>query len=90
MRNTSLKVASSKGVKYEEACFDNQYVFIPFVFDTFDFLALMIINLLRRIQKVMHNNVVSPIKMNVVFKKIKFNIQNEVAEQLVVCLKVKG
>jgi hypothetical protein len=36
---TALKAASSKVAKHEKACSDNQHVFIPFAFDTFDFLA---------------------------------------------------
>jgi hypothetical protein len=36
---TALKAASSKMVKHEKACSDNQHVFILFVIDTFGFLA---------------------------------------------------
>jgi hypothetical protein len=35
---------------------DNQYVFIPFAFDTFDFLAPDAVNILKRVQKVMHSD----------------------------------
>jgi hypothetical protein len=31
--------ASSKMVKHEKTCSDNQHVLIPFAFDTFNFLA---------------------------------------------------
>nr|GEV81033.1 putative reverse transcriptase domain, PPM-type phosphatase domain, protein phosphatase 2C family [Tanacetum cinerariifolium] len=36
---TTLKAASGKVTKHEKACIKNQYVFIPFAFDTFGFLA---------------------------------------------------
>jgi len=36
---------------------DNQHAFIPFVFDIFGFLAPKAIDLLHRVQKVMHINV---------------------------------
>ncbi|GAU26475.1 hypothetical protein TSUD_294430 [Trifolium subterraneum] len=64
---TALKAASSKMRKHEKACSDNQHVFVPFAFDTFGFLAPEAVNLLKRVQKVMHSNVVSPRFMNVVF-----------------------
>jgi hypothetical protein len=46
----ALKVGSSKMIKYENACFDNQHVFIPFAFDNFDFLTPETVDLLKRIQ----------------------------------------
>ena len=45
--HTALKVASSKVVKHEKACSDNQHAFIPFAFDTFGFLALEVVDLLH-------------------------------------------
>jgi hypothetical protein len=33
------QAASSKVVKHENVCSNNQHAFIPFAFDTFDFLA---------------------------------------------------
>jgi hypothetical protein len=36
----ALKATSSKVVKYEKLCSDNQHAFILFAFDTFGFLAL--------------------------------------------------
>jgi hypothetical protein len=56
--------------KHEKTCFDNQHVFKPFMFDTFDFLTLEHVDILRRVQRVMHNNVMSPRFMNIVFKRI--------------------
>ena len=79
----ALKVASSKMVKHEKACSDNQHVFIPFAFDTFGFLAPEAVDLLHRVQRVMHGNVVSPKSMNVVFTRIGFAIQKGLAAQLV-------
>jgi hypothetical protein len=35
----ALKTASSKMVKHERTCSDNQHMFISFAFDTFGFLA---------------------------------------------------
>jgi hypothetical protein len=62
-------------IKYEKACSDNQHVFIPFTFDTFDFLTPEVVNLLKRVQKVMHSNIVSPKCMNVVFERLEFAIK---------------
>jgi len=76
---TVLKVASSKVVKHEKTSSDNQHVFTPFVFDTFGFLASKAIDLLHRVQKVMHGNVMSPRSINVVFKRIGFVIQKDLA-----------
>ncbi|KAK2397766.1 hypothetical protein QL285_059309 [Trifolium repens] len=73
-------------VKHEKACSDNQHVFIPFGFDTFGFLAPEAVDLLKRIQKVMHSNVMSPRSMNVVFQRLGFTIQKGLAAQLVVRL----
>ncbi|MCI12108.1 ATPase family AAA domain-containing protein, partial [Trifolium medium] len=52
-------------------------------FDTFGFLAPEAVDLLRRVQRVMHSNIVSPRSMNVVFKRIGFAIQKGLAAQLV-------
>ncbi|MCI60704.1 xylem serine proteinase, partial [Trifolium medium] len=60
MGRTILKAASSKMGKHEKACSDKQHVFISFAFDTFDFLAPEVIDLMKRVQRVMHSNVVSP------------------------------
>jgi hypothetical protein len=62
-------------VKHEKVCSDNQHVFIPFVFDTIGFLAPDAVDLLKRIQQVMHSNVMSPRPMNVVFQKLSFVIR---------------
>jgi len=80
---TALKAASSKVAKHEKACSDNQHAFIPFAFDTFGFLAPEAVGLLHRVQKVMHNNVMSPRSINVVFTRIDFAIQKSLAAQLV-------
>ncbi|KAJ0808609.1 putative exostosin [Helianthus annuus] len=79
----ALKAASSKVTKHEKACLDNQHVFISFAFDTFGFLAPEAVDLLSRVQRVMHSNVMTPRSMNVVFKRLSFAIQKGVAAQLV-------
>ena len=66
--------ASSKVVKHEKTCSDNQHVFISFVFDTFGFLAAEVLDLLRRIEMTMHNNVMSPRSMNVELTRFSFVI----------------
>lgn len=40
--------------------------FTPFIFDTFGFLKPKAFDILQRVQRLMHNNVVSPRSMNVV------------------------
>ncbi|KAL6569651.1 hypothetical protein OROMI_014165 [Orobanche minor] len=78
----ALKAASCKVVKHEKACMKNQHAFIPFAFDTFGFLAPEAVDLLKRIQKVMHSNVMTPRSVDV-FKRIDFAIQKGLAAQLV-------
>jgi hypothetical protein len=58
-------------------------VFIPFAFDTFGFLVLEAVDVLKRVQRVIHNNVVSLRSQDVVFKRISFVIQKGLAAQLV-------
>nr|GEX26858.1 putative reverse transcriptase domain-containing protein [Tanacetum cinerariifolium] len=79
----SLKVASCKVTKHKKSCIENQHVFIPFVFDTFGFLALEAVKLLSRVQRVMHSNVMTPRSTDVVFKRIGFAIQKGLAAQLI-------
>ena len=79
----ALKAASNKVANHEKACSDNQHAFIPFAFDTFGFLAPEVVDLLHRVQKVMHSNVMSPRSTNVVFTMIDFAIQKGLAAQLV-------
>ncbi|PNX69718.1 auxilin-like protein, partial [Trifolium pratense] len=71
----TLKAASSKVAKHEKAYSDNQHAFIPFVFDTFGFLAPDVADLLKIVQRIMHNNIFSHRSMDVVFKMIGFAIQ---------------
>jgi len=49
----------------------------------FGFLTPEAVDLLYRVQKVMHSNVMSPRSMNVVFTRIGFAIQKGLAAQLV-------
>jgi hypothetical protein len=69
--------------KHEKMCSDNQHIFIPFTFDTFGFLAPEVVDLLKRVQTIMHNNIVSHRSLNVVFRRIDFAIQKGLAAQLV-------
>ncbi|GKD69231.1 hypothetical protein Tco_1323321, partial [Tanacetum coccineum] len=75
----ALKAASCKVTKHEKACIENQHVFILFAFDTFGFLAPEAVELLSRVQRVMHINFVTPRSTNVVFKHIVFGIQKGLA-----------
>nr|GEW07484.1 auxilin-like protein [Tanacetum cinerariifolium] len=63
----ALKVVSCKVTKHEKACIENQHVFIPFAFETFGFLTPEAMELLSRVQRVMHSNVMTPRSTNVVF-----------------------
>jgi hypothetical protein len=58
-------------------------VFIPFAFDTFGFLALEAVDLLKRIQKFMHSNIMSHRFMDAVFQRLSFAIQKGLAAQLI-------
>nr|GEV73554.1 hypothetical protein [Tanacetum cinerariifolium] len=80
---TTLKVASGKVTKHKKSCIKNQHVFIPFAFDTFGFLTPEAVELLSRVQRDMHNNVLTPRSTDVVFKRIGFAIQKGLAAQLV-------
>nr|GEW31748.1 putative reverse transcriptase domain-containing protein [Tanacetum cinerariifolium] len=80
---TALKAASSKVTKHKKACIENKHVFIPFAFDTFGFLTPEAVELLSRVQRVMHSNVMTPKSLYVVFKRIGFAIQKGLAAQLV-------
>ncbi|GJR59436.1 hypothetical protein Tco_1501598 [Tanacetum coccineum] len=75
----ALKAASCKVAKHEKACIKNQHVFIPFAFDSFDFLAPEAMKLLTKVQRVMNNNVMTPRSTNVVFNRIGFTIQKGLA-----------
>jgi len=87
---TALKVVSSKIVKHEKPCSDNKHAFIPFAFDTFGFLAPEVVDLLHRVQRVVHSNVMTPESMNVVFIRIGFAVQKDLAAQLVCPLPSKA
>jgi hypothetical protein len=72
--------------KHEKTCNDNQHVLILFAFDAFGFLALEVVDLLKRVQRVMCSIIVSYRSMNVIFRRIGFTIQKGLAAQLVVRL----
>ena len=78
MGQAALKASSSKVVNHEKMYFNNQHAFIPFAFDTFDFLALEAVDLLQRVQRLMHNKFVSSRKINVVFKRFGFSTKKGV------------
>ena len=84
--HATLKVTSNKMAKYGKTYSDNQHAFIAFVFDTFGFLTSEIVDLLHRVQKVMHSNVMSHRSMYVVFTRIGFANQKDLISQLIVCL----
>lgn len=65
-----LKFVSNNVVKHKEVDYDNQRVFIAFVLDTFDFIALVTLNILQRVQIPMHINLMSP--RVIIFEKIDF------------------
>jgi hypothetical protein len=46
VEQVAFKAASTKVAKDEKTCYDNQHTFIPFVFDTFYFLAPNVVSLL--------------------------------------------
>ncbi|GJV09533.1 hypothetical protein Tco_1347189 [Tanacetum coccineum] len=66
--HAALKAASCKVTKHEKSCIENQHVFILFALDTFGFLAPEAVELLSRVQRVMHSNVMTPRSTDVVFK----------------------
>ncbi|KAL8235957.1 hypothetical protein R6Q59_017038 [Mikania micrantha] len=68
--HAAIKAESCKVAKHEKACLENQHVFIIFVFDTFGFLALKVVNLLNKAQKVMRCNILSLMTQNIVFSMI--------------------
>ena len=84
--HTTIKYASSKMVKHEKTCSDIQHAFIPFAFDTYGFSTPEVVDLLHRVQRIIHNNIMTPRSINVVFVRISFAIQTGLAAQLVVCL----
>ena len=81
--HAALKADVCKVAKHENACIEDQHVFVPFAFDTFGFLTPEVVELLNRVQRVMHSNVISPRSTYVVFKRISFAIQKRLAAQLV-------
>jgi len=82
-RTGNPKSCVKKMSKHEKTCSHNQHVFIPFSFDIFCFLAPEVVDLPHRVQKVVHNNVMSLRSMNVVFTRIDFVIQKDLMAQLV-------
>jgi hypothetical protein len=50
-----------------------------FAFDTFGFFTPEAVDIFKRVQRVMHSNLMSPRSQDVVFKKIDFTIQKGIA-----------
>jgi hypothetical protein len=51
----------------------DQHIFILFVFDTFGFLIPEAVDILKRVQRIMYNNVVSHKSQDVVFTKLNLS-----------------
>ena len=81
--HATLKAASNKVANHEKVCSNNQHTFIPFVFDSFIYLAPEVVDLLYRVQNLMQSNVMSLRSIKVVFIRIGFAIQKGLAAQLV-------
>jgi len=81
--HATLKATSNKVAKHEKLCSNNQHTFILFAFDSFVYLALEVVDLLHRVQKLMQSNVMSLRSIKVVFTRIGFAIQKGLAAQLV-------
>nr|GEY75698.1 auxilin-like protein [Tanacetum cinerariifolium] len=75
----ALKAGSCKVTKREKACIENQHVFISFAFDTFGFLAPEAVELLSRVQRVMHSNVMTPRSTDVVVTLSKSHLKSTMA-----------
>ncbi|KAL8159521.1 hypothetical protein V2J09_001058 [Rumex salicifolius] len=86
----TLMATSGKVSKHDKACRNNGHVFILFSFDIFGFLALEAVGLLKRVQKVMHSNVMTPRSRDFVFQRIGFAIQKGLITQLVARLPAKS
>ncbi|GJY88497.1 hypothetical protein Tco_0503125 [Tanacetum coccineum] len=66
--------ASCKVTKHEKTCIENQHMFILFAFDTFVFLTHEAVELLNGVQWIMNIIDMIPRSIDVVFKKINFEI----------------
>jgi hypothetical protein len=73
----ALKAALREVAKHERVCFDNQHSFIPFAFDTSAFLVLEGVDVFKRVQRVMHSNMMASRSLDVMFKRIDFAIQKK-------------
>jgi hypothetical protein len=79
----ALKAALNKVAKHEKVVLTIKLLY--YLHLTLGFLAPVVVDLLQRVQKIMHNNVVSPRSMDVIFKMISFSIHKGLAAQIVVC-----
>ncbi|GKD80017.1 hypothetical protein Tco_1342638, partial [Tanacetum coccineum] len=83
LKDTSRGSNPSEDISSAEITSLKINVFILFAFDTFGFFAPEAVELLSRVQRVMHSNVMTPRSTDVVFKRIGFAIQKGLAAQLV-------
>ncbi|KAL8106507.1 hypothetical protein AgCh_023321 [Apium graveolens] len=79
----ATKSPEAKVRKHDEACKNNQHVFMPFAFDTFEFLASDDVEFPRRVHKIMNKNVMTADSADYNFGMIEFAIQGGIAAQLV-------
>lgn len=84
--HVAINVVSMITEVHESACIANQHSLIPFAFDTFGFLAHGSVEVLKRLQKVMGNNVMTAGATEYVFRRVAFAIQKVLVAQLVACL----
>jgi len=86
-RNANLDTFGEHAVHCKEFLGFNKHDFARDVlFDTFDFLAQEVVDLLRKVLRVMHNIVMSLRSMNSMFTRIGFTFLKGLTKQLVVCL----
>jgi hypothetical protein len=51
---TALKVVSSKVVKHEKTCSDNEHDFVPFAFDSVGFISPEVVSILQKVHKILN------------------------------------
>jgi hypothetical protein len=77
------KAEVSKVAKHEQACMENQHVFVPFAFDTFGGLAPEAVRFLQRVKRVVSSSCLYPNAGKYVVTRLSFAIQKGLAAQLV-------
>ncbi|MFS7935950.1 hypothetical protein Hanom_Chr05g00409631 [Helianthus anomalus] len=69
-----LMAELGKVAKREQSCAENQNAFILFSFNTFESLATEVVGIMKRVQRVMHNNFSMSKNQSFVFSRIGFAI----------------